>query len=334
MKLYRSHDLTMTRTASIAPLMAFDGTPGWYDSAREKLTELLGMPGIGCDDCFSVTAVTEKEGCREVEFEFQSEPGYYIPCHLLIPKGAAKPLPAAICLQGHTTGKHVSLGQKKFEKDTDEMVTPRSFALQAVSHGLCAIVMDQRYMGSAGQDAASGKAACLSAYPALSALLWGRTVIGERVWDIMRLIDVIENRLGEHIDPKKLICLGTSGGGTAAYYAAALESRIHTAVVSCALCTYEQSIMSMYHCPCNYIPGIRKYFEMGDVGCLIAPRKLLVYSGESDNIFPLDGAKSSFETVRSAYAEKNDCRMLTSPGGHGFAPELVWPVALELLNKA
>lgn len=328
-----SHDLTMAKTAATAPLLAFDGSADWYSTAKEKLTQLLGMPETKCDDCFRITADSQKEGFREIEFEFQSEPGYFIPCHLLIPAGTDVPRPATICLQGHSTGKHISLGRKKFGSDKDEDVIPRSFALQAVSHGLCAIVMDQRYMGIAGQDAVSGKAACLSTYPALSALLWGRTVIGERVWDISRLIDVIEAHLTQYINPAKIMCLGTSGGGTATYYAAALEDRIHTAVVSCALCTYEKSIMSMYHCPCNYIPGIRKFFEMGDVGCLIAPRKLVVYSGESDNIFPIEGAKSSFDTLRKAYADPNDCRMLTSPGGHGFAPELVWPVALELLNK-
>lgn len=333
MKLYNSHDVTMTRTAATAPLMPFNGTAQWYAAAREKLTELLGMPTERCQDEFSITAVLEKDGFREIEFEFQSEPGYFIPCHLLIPANADRPLPVAICLQGHTTGKHVSLGQKKFEKDTDETVIPRSFALQAVSHGLCAIVMDQRYMGVSGQDAVTGKAACLSAYPALSTLLWGRTVIGERVWDIMRLIDVIEAHLTQHITPDKILCLGTSGGGTSTYYAAALESRIHTAVVSCALCTYEKSIMSMYHCPCNYIPGIRKYFEMGDIGCLIAPRNLVVYSGAADNIFPIDGAKESFKTICSAYTTPENCRMVIGSGGHGFDPDLVWPVALQLLNK-
>ncbi len=290
------------------------------------------MPSQRCDDLFTITETAQMDTFTEIIFEFQSEPGYFIPCHLLVPKGAQKPLSVMICLQGHSTGMHFSLGRKKFEGDTDEALIPRSFALQAVSHGMCAITMDQRYMGAAGQNQ-KGRPACLEGYPALSALLWGRTAIGERVWDIMRLIDVADRHLQQYIDPAKILCMGTSGGGTATCYAAAMDSRIQTAVISCALCTYETSIMPMHHCACNYIPGIRKYFEMGDVAALIAPRKLVVYSGAADNIFPLEGSKEAFATVQRAFADTGvpkHCRHLVGPGGHGFEPELVWPVIMQL----
>lgn len=333
---YLSHELTMARTTEAAPSLAYRNDPAWPAAARETLTRLLGMPTAHCDDLFIIRETAKHDGFTEVIFEFQSEPGYLIPCHLLIPAGAAGPLPGMICLQGHSTGMHFSLGRKKFEGDTDEAIIPRSFALQAVSHGMCAITMDQRYMGAAGQNP-KGRPACLDGYPALSALLWGRTAIGERVWDIMQLLNVIEAHLQQYIDPANVLCMGTSGGGTATVYASALEPRIRTAVVSCALCTYETSIMAMHHCPCNYIPGIRKYFEMGDVAALIAPRKLVVYSGASDNIFPLDGSKKAFETVQKAFADAGklqNCHHLVGPGGHGFDPELVWPVIMKTQEES
>ena len=335
MKNYISHNVTMARTAQVAPSLAYDSTAVWQLAAREKLTDLLCMPDGRCDDMFAVIETTQRENFTEIIFEFQSEPDYFIPCHLLIPKGAEKPLPVMICLQGHSTGMHFSLGRKKFESDTDEGVIPRSFALQAVSHGMCAITMDQRYMGAAGQEK-DGRPACLFGYPALSALLWGRTAIGERVFDVMRLIDVIEAHLGSYIRKEQILCMGTSGGGTATCYAAAMDSRIQTAVISCALCTYETSIMPMSHCTCNYIPGIRKYFEMGDVAALIAPRKLVVYSGAQDKIFPLEGSKEAFAIVQRAFDDagvSKRCRHLVGSGGHGFDPELVWPVIMQLQEE-
>ena len=335
MKNYISHELTMARTAQVPPALAYNSTSAWRFAAREKLAELLCMPNAHCDDLFTVTETAERETFTEIVFVFQSELGYFIPCHLLVPREAERPLPVMICLQGHSTGMHVSLGRKKFESDTDEMLIPRSFALQAVSRGICAITMDQRYMGAAGQDR-NGKPACLDGYPALSAMLWGRTAIGERVFDIMRLIDVIEAHLGCYIQKNQILCMGTSGGGTATCYAAAMDSRIQTAVISCALCTYETSIMSMRHCACNYIPGIRKYFEMGDVAALIAPRKLVAYSGEQDGIFPLEGSNEAFATVQKAFDDAGvpkRCRHLIGPGGHGFDPELVWPVIMQLQEE-
>ena len=152
----------------------------------------------------------------------------------------------------------------------------------------------------------------------------------------MRLIDVIETELTAYADPKNIICLGNSGGGTATFYAACMEPRIRIAVPSCAVCTYEDSIMAMHHCACNYIPSIRKYFEMGDLGCLIAPRGLVVVSGKEDKIFPIHGAKASFDVIRSAYekAGKADlCHMVVGNGGHQFYPVEAWPVIQQLLNS-
>ena len=166
-------------------------------------------------------------------------------------------------------------------------------------------------------------------------MMWGRTAIGERVWDVSRLIDVAEAHLTEYIDTKKLICLGNSGGGTATFYAACMDERISLAVPSCAVCTYEDSIMAMHHCACNYIPSIRKYFEMGDLGCLIAPRKYVQVNGKDDKGFPIGGAIACFDIIQSAYDQigKSDlCRHVIGGAGHQFYPEESWPIIHELMN--
>jgi len=173
MKQYISHELNTARTAQTPPLLQFttqQDLSTWQSSAKEKLLELLGLPLEICHDDFTVTSDTITEEYREIQFEFQSETGYYIPCNLLIPRNAEKALPVAICLQGHATGKHISLGKKKFDRDTDASIASRCFALQAVRNGICAIALDQRYMGEAGQQE-NGAPICLRNYTALSAML-------------------------------------------------------------------------------------------------------------------------------------------------------------------
>ena len=147
---------------------------------------------------------------------------------------------------------------------------------------------------------------------------------------------MMEVHLADYVDKDRIICLGNSGGGTASFYVPALEERICMAVPSSSVCTYEDSVMAMYHCSCNYIPDIRKYFDMGDIGCMIAPRKLLIINGAKDEIFPVSGAEKCYEIIQKAYLKLDceaDCMMKIGDGGHQFYPELVWPAVREKLSE-
>lgn len=336
MKHYESHKFIVDKIKSIEPKLAFHKDcdyHAWSKEAREKLEELLGLPFESCDDKFAILDETDMGTYKQISFEFQSEEGYFVPGEFLMPKAAVGKVPVAICLQGHSSGRHISLGKAKFESDAD-LLAGRDFAVQAAKEGYAAVAIDQRYMGAAGQGT-TGTPGCIVAGQALPTLLIGRTAIGERVWDVMRLIDVLIAHFSEYIDESKIVCMGNSGGGTATFYAACLEDRISLAMPSCAVCTYEASIVEIHHCSCNYVPGIRKYFNMGDLGCLIAPRKLVVVCGIHDEIFPLHGVEESFGIMErgfKALGKEGDCRLVKGDGGHQFYPDDAWPVVKEMLG--
>lgn len=339
MKEYNSHKQTLNRLKSITPKLAFNKDAdydAWKAIAKDKLKELLGMDCFSyCDDDFKILSDSTTEEYRKIEFEFQSEEGYYIPAVLMLPLGSEKPLPCTICLQGHSTGMHISMGIKKYEKDPEPDKMPNSYGIQAVRLGLAAIAFDQRYMGAAG-GSETGHPACFSPENSLSTVLLGRTAHGERAWDIMRLLDVIEKYLTDYINTDKLILLGHSGGGTTAFYTGCLEDRFHVVVSSGAVCTYDASIMTMYHCCCNYIPRIRNYFNMGDVGCLIAPKRFVQVNGTGDGIFPIGPAEECFAVIKSAYEKlcvSDRIAHVKGPDGHRFFPDEAWPIILEMLNK-
>lgn len=336
--MIRSKDYILQLAKNNMPSMAYSHTmclEEWQKVAREKLTELLGLPLVECDSEFKVLKEEEKDTYIKIDFEFQSEPGYYITCSLLVPKGMEKAIPGVICLQGHSTGAHISLGISKFENDANLIAGGRDFAVKAVKEGFCAISMEQRYMGIKGQNE-NGKPACATDNAAMGSFLMGRTAIGERVWDISRLIDVIEEHLSGYIDTNNIICMGNSGGGTATFYAACYDERIRMSIPSCAVCTYEESVMAMRHCMCNMIPGVRKYFNMGDLGCLIAPRPLIVVCGKEDTIFPLHGVIESYEIIEKAYkyvGMEHLCHLVIGNGGHRFYPDDVWPIVNNYYGK-
>ena len=96
--------------------------------AKAKLEELLGLPLPACSNEFSVLGEADTDLYRQISFEFQSEPGYFVPCELLIPNGAKGPLPVVVCLQGHSSGKHISMGICKYESDAEGMVQGQDFA--------------------------------------------------------------------------------------------------------------------------------------------------------------------------------------------------------------
>jgi hypothetical protein len=149
----------------------------------------------------------------------------------------------------------------------------------------------------------------------MTALMLGRTLIGERVWDVSKAIDSLEF-FKDKLNLEDIMLLGTSGGGTATYYSACYDERIKIAVPTCAVCTYKDSIGDMWHCSCNYVPNSARYFDMGELAALIAPRKLLICNGEIDTIFPLSGTKEVYSVIEKIYEKENaadNCRLVIYP---------------------
>ena len=298
----------------------------WQASAREKLGELLGMDTFEkCDDNLDIEWKFEDKEKIEYRFTFNTEKNFRAVAHLLIPKAAAQPVPAIICLQGHSKGMHISLGRPKYPGDEITISGgDRDFAVQCIKEGYAAFVLEQRGFGESGGDENGPK--CHQ--PAAAAMLLGRTLIGERVWDVSRSIDLIEKHFPQ-IDAARIGIMGNSGGGTATIYAAAMETRLAAAMPSCAFCGFKESIGVQHHCICNYVPGIMRWFDMGDLAGLIAPRPLVVVNGKEDAIFPIASASAQFAIARALYSvagAADKCVHAVGGEGHRFYAALGWPL--------
>ena len=333
MKTAFEHSMALFR--QVHPSMSYRGgdLPAWQSDARQTLTTLLGMDRIEKAPALPEIEYTAKiEGATEIRFTFQSEEGYRVPCHLLLPDGIENP-PVMICLQGHSKGMHISLGRPIYPGDEETMSGgDRDFCVRAIKEGFAAIAMEQRSFGQCGGTEKGPQ--CLES--AMTSLLMGRTTIGERVWDIMRLIDVLETHFADKVDIHTVCCMGNSGGGTATAYAAALEDRIRLAMPSCAMCTYRDSIAAMKHCSCNYVPHIAEYFDMGDLLAMSYPKYYVQVNGAEDSIFPISGAKEVFENGKQAYAamgKADRCVHVIGKSGHRFYADDAWPVVHDLLKK-
>lgn len=323
---------------TIRPSLAFREDcdyDAWRAEVKAKLTELLGDMPEKTD--LNVRVEWEKDHGDFIERRilFTAEENVDVPCHLWLPKGVRAPMPALICLQGHSSGMHISMGRALYAGD--EAIIDggdRDFAKQIVKEGYAALVLEQRAFGERKSAAylkfvPDAKTSCW--HPAMTAILMGRTLIGERVWDISRAIDMLEGI--SEIDAKRIGVMGNSGGGTAAYYAACMEERISIVMPSCSVCTFAESIVAGRHCTCNYIPNIAKYVDMGDLACLIAPRPIVMVSGENDTGFHIAGCREAYATIEAIYKKAgaaDQCRLVVGPEGHRFYADLSWPVFREL----
>lgn len=318
---------------NMRPSMRYTGGDfgAWKTSAREKLISLLGLPEKNCESDVIKEWEKQEDGYRETRYTFQTEKGFRNVFHILMPDGVLMPRPV-ICLQGHSKGMHISLSRPRYEGDAETIAGGRDFAIQAVRRGFAAIALEQRAFGELGGDENGPR--CQQ--PAMTALLLGRTLLGERVFDVMRLVDVLFESFGDRLNLEKICLTGNSGGATVTAYTAALDDRISVSAPSCAVSSYLHSIGNQVHCACNYVPGIYRYFDMAEICLMAAPRAQIIMNGQFDVIFPHDKAHEQYEIARKTYAAlgaEDKIIHLVGPEGHRYYPDLAWPSIEKYMNE-
>ncbi len=297
-KLYESAPMRLTFRAQNRKQ-----AQAWQKRLRGKLAELLGgFPAQRAALRAQTLETRDFPAYRREKFVFESRPGLFVLGYLLTPRAAAPPHPAMICVPGHGRGVDDIVGIDAQGRDrTDKPGYQHDFAIQVAEHGMAAVAIEPLGFGCRRDPVTRKKGAEATACQpsAGAALLLGQTMVGWRVYDVMRAIDWIETR--QDLDARRVGCMGISGGGEVTTFAAALEPRIRTAMISGYLNIFRDCIMSLSHCIDNYVPGILNWAEMYDVAGLIAPRPLFVESGMKDDIFPIEASKASFARVRKVY---------------------------------
>ena len=323
---------TMRRYAEAPLRMTFratdrDGAIAWQELLRDKVAELLGgFPAeLGALDVVR-GEVREFPGYVREEITFVSRPGNAVFAYVLTPTAGEGPFATVVCVPGHGDGvdEIVGIGGGDYQ---------HGFALQAVERGLAVVAIEPMGFGRRRDPLTLERGRQTACEPVSgAALLLGETMLGWRVWDVMRAVDYIETR--PDLDARRVGCVGISGGGTCALFAVALDSRIRCAYISGYLNTFRASIMSVAHCVDNYVPGILNWAEMYDVAGLIAPRPLFSEAGAYDPIFPVAASQESFRLVKDIYAVMGAEDLVQQEifeGGHSFHGGRGWPFVVDAL---
>lgn len=296
----------------------------WQSSARAKLVNLLGIDRFElCDSEFTLDSATECAGFKEYVFSIQSEVNYRFTCTLRVPASANGKIPMAICLFGHSDDLAAALDG---EDDRD-------LCAQALARGYCALAVEQRDFDNcfAIKDVPVPEAFTRTTWVAcyrssMRAAMLGRSTMGERVWDVMRAIDAVLANF-DFVDAENIAIVGNSGSATAAYYAAAVDERISAAIACSGVATWESSLATFSHCACNYVPKIANFFDMGDIGGLVAPRKLVLIGSTEDKWYPERGLREAYGQMTGAYAASGaptSCKLIIKDGPRRFYAEEAW----------
>jgi len=285
-----------------------DEAAQWRSDSRKELFRLLQM-----EDQIAAQALDEKgrsalplhertikstEATHYVrhELEIQSRPDRVIRVILTIPKDA-KPgtTPAVICIHGHGGSREVV-----YQPDSPY----RAFAQTLAESGYVTLSTD------VGQHQVQDA---------------GRTLMGERLWDLIRVVDLAASR--PEVDPSRIGCAGLSLGGELAMWLGAMDPRMAATVSSGFLSTMQN--LRQGHCMCWNFPGLQERFEFADIYSMICPRALQCQNGLRERLpggFPVELAERAMADIKRAYRvdgpqEPNRVQLATHRAGHVFDVE-------------
>ena len=188
----------------------------WQKTLRSKLTELVGGFPKTRSPLRPITLETRKfPGYTREKIVFDSQPGVSVLAYLLFPEKVRQPAACMICVPGHGRGVDDIVGIDDRGNDrTDKAGYQHDFAIQVAEAGIAAMAIEPMGFGCRRDpiNARVGLSRKACDPVAGGALLVGQTMVGWRVWDIMRTIDYLATR--PEIDQSRIGCMGISGGGT------------------------------------------------------------------------------------------------------------------------
>lgn len=230
--------------------------------------------------------------------------GLKMAVYLLTPKNIKGKAPAVVALCGHGYGVRHILG---ISKKGNKKILPyldnyqKNFAVELCKRGCMVIAPELVGFGEAKLQKDLWKPFYISSCDELShhLLPYGLTTASMRVYQTLVCADILSKQ--ENVDLEKLSVMGISGGGLTALYSAVLDDRFKKIVISCYVNTFRDSILSLWHCPDNYIPHILNVGEIYDFASSLVPRKLLIESGKKDKLFPIDASKKAHSEIRRVY---------------------------------
>lgn len=272
----------------------------WQKEMKLTLFKILGIDKmIKCGLKPKIIESKEFDGYRRDKIVIETQPEIFMPLFILTPKkGRNVPV---IAVHGHSSdGKNGLVGIiNDFTRQKIESYN-YTYALDLVKEGYTVFCPDlcgsgERREERQQKDECILESSCNDLNNAAIGL--GMSLLGLMVFDLMRLIDYISE-----FDFKsgKTACCGFSGGGLCTLWLSALDERVDCAVVSGYFHGLKDTILENNFCGCNFVYDMWRYIDICDLGSMIAPRRLLIESGNEDKLNGKRKLNNVFEQIFEA----------------------------------
>ena len=225
--------------------------------------------------------------------------------YVLMPKNINKKAKGVVTLCGHGYGVRQILGiSKKGNKKHLRYIDnyQKNFAVELVKRGNVVIAPELFGFGEARLSHDLWKPFYISSCDELShhLLPYGLTTASVRVAQALMCAKALREM--DSVDKTKVSLMGISGGGLTALYASVLDDNIYKTVICGYINTFKDSILSMWHCPDNYIPHILEVGEIYDFASALAPKELFIESGRKDKLFPIAASELAHKNIKKVYS--------------------------------
>jgi hypothetical protein len=278
---------------------AKDRAIAWKKDLRAKLADLLKIDDLLSSKTpipFNPKTVSSEKRAKYVfhEMEINSTKTRRIKIVLTLPTNLKGPQPAVLAIAGHGGNRHKCYESARYGR----------FAHLLAEKGYVTIST------SVSRHKVYEK---------------GRTLMGERLWDLMRCVDFLTSL--KEVDSRRIGCAGLSLGGEMTMWLGAMDQRL-TATVSAGFLT-RMDQMEKNHCMCWKFPGLRQLVDFSDIYSMTAPRALLCQNGlkEPPSQFPVSIARQALKEIGLIYTDfkrPENLGLVAHKGGHEIdAPSLL-----------
>lgn len=313
----------------------------WQETARDTLAHLVGFRSAGgLPDRTSAGPVTALDGdiVRQTHY-LRVRPMTDMAVTLVHRRNLAGPAKVFLYLAGSTSGVHLAWGETKVPIDHMRLAVGADLGIQAARRGYLAVCIEQPGFGEREERDLAKRSADRSIDAANHALLLGRTLMGEKAMDVSAAIDWILSAAAPiEVDPDCLFLFGHSAGGSAALYAAALDTRIQGVLCSGSIGRFRETLGTRGNDSGDcIIPGLMKHFEAEDIIALIAPRRFVAISGDRDHIFPFSGVADVVRRAHGIYEALGASDAIAArqaDGPHRYYPLESWAAWRETVDHA
>lgn len=264
------------------------GALAWQRELRGSFLQLLKMEDLVAHKTRLPlnprTISSEDKGAFVLhEMEINSTPDSRIKVVLTVPRNVAESCPAVVAIAGHSGTRH-------------SCYQGRGFATLLAEKGYVTVSTRISQHSVREQE---------------------RSMMGERLWDLMRCVDLLASR--REVDPGRIGCAGNSLGGEMAMWLAAMDERIAATMSAGFLTRMDQ--LEENHCRCWKFPGLRTLADFSDIYALTAPRPLMCQNGlqERPTWFTVPLAREALADIKPIYevlGAPEHLEFLAHEGGH------------------